>query len=80
MKIYIDGSAGTTGLQIYDRLSVRRDLELVTLPDALADKLLHALPGADEVDKAVAHGLDLQRFQIGHTSLPFSFMIISEVP
>ena len=35
MKIYIDGSAGTTGLQIYDRLASRRDIELVTLPDAL---------------------------------------------
>ena len=33
MKVYIDGSAGTTGLQIYDRLSTRRDLELVTLPE-----------------------------------------------
>ena len=30
MKVYIDGSAGTTGLQIYDRLRERRDLELVT--------------------------------------------------
>lgn len=35
MKIYIDGSAGTTGLQIYDRLKLRRDIELVTLPDSL---------------------------------------------
>ncbi len=35
MKIYIDGSAGTTGLQIYDRLSSRRDLELATLPEEL---------------------------------------------
>lgn len=33
MKIYIDGSAGTTGLQIYDRLKLRRDLQLVTLPE-----------------------------------------------
>lgn len=33
MNIYIDGSAGTTGLQIYDRLSNRRDLTLITLPD-----------------------------------------------
>ncbi len=35
MKVYIDGSAGTTGLQIYDRLRERRDLELVTLPEEL---------------------------------------------
>ena len=33
MKIYIDGSAGTTGLQIYERLSSRRDIELATLPE-----------------------------------------------
>ncbi len=32
MKVFIDGSAGTTGLQIADRLSGRRDLTLVTLP------------------------------------------------
>lgn len=35
MKIYIDGSAGTTGLQIFDRLANRRDIDLVTLPDTL---------------------------------------------
>ena len=33
MKIYIDGSAGTTGLQIYDRLRERRDIELAILPE-----------------------------------------------
>ena len=32
-KIFIDGSAGTTGLRIFDRLSQRNDLELVVLPD-----------------------------------------------
>ncbi len=35
MRVYIDGSAGTTGLQIYDRLTARRDIELVTLPEEL---------------------------------------------
>ena len=31
--IFIDGSAGTTGLRIRQRLSAREDLQLVTLPD-----------------------------------------------
>lgn len=31
--VFIDGSAGTTGLRIYERLSARQDLKLMTLPD-----------------------------------------------
>lgn len=34
-KIFIDGSAGTTGLRIYDRLGARKDIELITLSDDL---------------------------------------------
>lgn len=34
-KIFIDGSAGTTGLRIRERLSSRCDLEIVSLPDEL---------------------------------------------
>ena len=34
-KIFIDGSAGTTGLRIYERLSSRNDLTLIILPDEL---------------------------------------------
>ena len=38
-KIFIDGSAGTTGLRIYDRLSVRKDIELIILSDELRKDL-----------------------------------------
>lgn len=34
-KVFIDGSAGTTGLRIFDRLKDRKDITLVTLSDEL---------------------------------------------
>lgn len=33
IKVFIDGKEGTTGLQIYDRLSARDDISLITLSD-----------------------------------------------
>ena len=34
-NIFIDGSAGTTGLRIFERLSLRDDIKLITLSDEL---------------------------------------------
>lgn len=33
-RVFIDGSAGTTGLRIYERLSARTDIDLLTLSDS----------------------------------------------
>ena len=35
IKVFIDGSAGTTGLKIVDRLSLRDDISLIKLPEEL---------------------------------------------
>ncbi len=64
-KVFIDGSAGTTGLKIQERLSDRKDLSLITLPDewrknihARQDAIHHAdivflcLPDAAAVEAA----------------------------
>ena len=49
-NIFIDGSAGTTGLRIADRLSLRGDINLIRLPEELrknADARKDALRSAD---------------------------------
>ena len=51
-KVFIDGSAGTTGLRIRERLSQRKDIELVVLPEELRKDVSarrSALNGADIV-------------------------------
>ena len=38
-KVFIDGSAGTTGLRIRERLALRQDISVFTLPDDLRKSL-----------------------------------------
>lgn len=39
VKVFIDGKEGTTGLRIFDRLSSRDDVSVITLPDNLRKDL-----------------------------------------
>ncbi len=70
--VFIDGSAGTTGLRIYERLSARKDLQLMKLPEETrkdpqarkeaifaADAVFLCLPDAAAVEAvALAEGSD----------------------
>lgn len=72
ISVFIDGSAGTTGLRIYERLSAREDLELIILSDEnrkdpaarkeaihAADAVFLCLPDAAAIEAvALAEGSD----------------------
>ena len=66
-KVYIDGQEGTTGLQIYDRLAAREDIELLRIdPDKRKDSAERAklMNGADLVflclpDQAAREAVEL---------------------
>ncbi len=51
-KVYIDGSAGTTGLRIHERLSDRKDIELFVLPDEIRKDLKAREQALNEADIA----------------------------
>ena len=51
-KVFIDGSAGTTGLRIYDRLCTRRDIELIILDDAVRKEVSSRKSAINEADIA----------------------------
>ena len=69
-KVFIDGSAGTTGLRIHERLSGRKDIDLIAIPEELrkdikaredainaADIAFFCLPDAAAVEAAsLVHG------------------------
>ncbi len=52
-KVFIDGEAGTTGLQIYQRLSDRTDLELVRIDPALRKDAAERQRLLNSVDLAI---------------------------
>ncbi len=52
-KVFIDGAEGTTGLRIHMRLSTRRDIELLTLPETQRKDLNARLAMIEEADVSV---------------------------
>ncbi len=72
-KVFIDGSAGTTGLRIFERIGARTDIDIITLseerrknPDARREALMSAdiaflcLPDAAAIEAVtIANGSDV---------------------
>ena len=51
-KVFIDGSAGATGLRMYERLSKRTDIELITLTEELRKNTQARADALNEADIA----------------------------
>ena len=52
-SVFIDGDQGTTGLRILERLSRRRDIDLVTLPEGLRKDAAARVAAINDCDVAV---------------------------
>lgn len=51
-KIFIDGKTGTTGLRIYERLGMRDDISIITLPDEKRKDIHYRKQALNECDIA----------------------------
>ncbi len=52
-RVFIDGEAGTTGLQIRERLATRRDIELLSIPDHLRKDVAAKAEVLNSADAAI---------------------------
>ncbi|WP_428641947.1 N-acetyl-gamma-glutamyl-phosphate reductase [Roseibium sp.] len=52
-RVFIDGEAGTTGLQIRERLAMRRDLELISIPEESRKELSARADCLNKADIAI---------------------------
>ena len=51
--VFIDGSAGTTGLRILERLAGRMDIQLITLPEEKRKDIQARREALNDADAAV---------------------------
>ena len=49
-KVFIDGSSGTTGLKINERLSERKDIQLISLPEENRKDIKYRRRAINEAD------------------------------